>query len=143
MINVLLTKVLFLLTLIPVFGQVKNCPLAKDSVWSHLHKLNTAKLERYEQKTIFTFEGVKSDTIVILVDGKRIAKEYMKTAGDIGRVEKTIIVARPKVGLIIIKTVNYGCAQFRLKKGYKYAYLNQTLSNEWHITYSNYARIYF
>ncbi len=143
MTKVLLTKTLFLLALGPLFGQVKDCPVAKDSVWHQLHKLSTVKLERYEQKTIFTFEEIKSDTIAILVDGKRIAKGYMVTAGDVGRVDKTIVVTRPKVGMIILKTINHGCTQFRLRKGYKYVYINQTLSDEWHITYSNFRRMYF
>jgi hypothetical protein len=143
MTKVLLTKVLFLLLLSPLFGQVNNCPVAKDSIWIHPHKFNRAKLERYKQKTIFIFEVIKADTVSIRVDGKLVVKEYMITAGDIGRVDKSFVIARPRIGMITLKTVDYGCTQFKLRKGYKYAYINQTSSNEWFITYSNYPKMYF
>ncbi|MBO0936480.1 hypothetical protein J2I47_07990 [Fibrella sp. HMF5335] len=118
--------------------------MAKDSIWIHPHKFNKAKFERYEQKIVFIFEVIKADTVSIRVDGRLVVKEYMITAGDIGRVERSFVIARPRIGTITLETVDHGCTRFKLRKGYKYAYLNQTLpDNEWLITYSNYPKMYF
>jgi hypothetical protein len=138
--KLLLAKILFLLTPIPVFSQDINCPTAKDSVW--INKRFPKQLERYEKKTIFIFEQVFTDTVSVLVDGKLVAKEYMESTSA-GRILKDVVVSRPLLGDVVVRSARFSCTQFKLRKGYKYVYINQDAFGKWFITYSNYGRAYY
>lgn len=138
MVKALLIKLLLLATMTPLFAQVTTCLPVKDDVWINKH----AKPRRYVNRTIFIFETQFNDTVSVTVDKKLIARRYMETTSA-GAVIGVVVVPRPLIGDVTIKTNKSTCTQFCLKEGYLYAYVNLDQFGKWLITYSNYERMYY
>ena len=85
---------------------------------------------------------VNPDTVSVLVSDKLIAKEYMQTTSS-GRVRKDFTVDQAQGKLITIKTATNNCTQFKLKKGYRFTYINQDDKRQWVVIYSKYERAYY
>ena len=139
MIKVLLIIILSLFALSQPFAQMTSaCLPAKDSVWTN----KSGKLRRYVNRTIFVFENGFDDTVSVIVDKKLITKRYMESTSA-GAVIGVVVVPRPWLGEVVIKTNNSTCTQFCLSTGYLFAYINLDRFGKWFVTYSNYERIYY
>lgn len=143
MIKLLLAKVIFLIALAPLIAQTAVCVPAKDSVWSAKGDFKLPFVKPNKKRTTFIFEDTFKDTISIIIDGRLIVKQYMETDGLVGRVIPEVVIARPSIGSVKIKTNSHRCTEFTLKKGYAYAYISRGLYNKWFVVYSNHQRMYF
>jgi hypothetical protein len=143
--KILLAKVLFLFAASSLFGQankIEECAYPDEKISIDL--VHPKRNEKYDLTAVkvFTFEDDFRDTISVWVADKLILKKYMKTDEEGGFADRVNIKIEPKTE-VIIRTVEQGCTQFRLKKGYKYIYVLRDINGRWGVTYSNYRRFYY
>jgi hypothetical protein len=144
--KLLLAIVLFLSAASSLFGQVKKlveCPYPDEKI--SIPPVHPKLIEKYDPAAakVFMFEEGFKDTISIWVADKLIFKKYMKSDAEGGFADRANIKVKPKTE-VTFRMVEQGCTRFRLKKGYKYIYVQRDYNNgQWGLTYSNYRRGYW
>ena len=143
--KLLLTKILFLSVTYSLFGQaneVVDCSYPSEKI--SIDPIHPKRIEKYDPSVakIFVFEDDFRDTISILVANNLILKKYMESDAEGGFADRVPVKVRPKTE-IIIGTEKRGCTRFKLKKGYKYVYIQRHYDGQWSIAYSNFGRKYW
>lgn len=145
--NKLQLAILLLLSAVSsLFGQVgklEECSYPDEKI--SIPPVHPQLIEKYDPAAskVFMFEEGFNDTISIWVADKLIFKKYMRSDSEVGFADRKNIKIKPETE-VTIRTVEQGCTRFRLKKGYKYIYIQRDWNNgQWGLTYSNYRRGYW
>lgn len=118
-----------------------NCNTPTESIYVNQRYPESIEKFNPSEDRVLGFESSFSDTVAVFVDGLLVAKRYMKTSSN-GSASQITVKAASGAKISISTTPN-DCAEFQLKAGYKYVYINRYPVRKWDIAYSNFSRGYY